>query len=129
MLLVAPSAFGLFDGEWQMLGASRPIKLSQRELCILETLDDAGGPDNYGYLSFRAIASCANLDPKVIRRAVRSLARKGFAQYGKGLWTDDGELAGAGYCCTEAGHNFLFPNLRMLTKEQHDAAHRIERVA
>ena len=47
------------------------------------------------------------LDRSVIRRAIRSLARKGLAEYHKGLVTEDGEFAGAGYCITNEGIKFL----------------------
>lgn len=59
--------------------------------------------EEFGYLSFKGIARRSGLDPKFVRRTVRSLARKGFAEYGRGLWNDDGEMAGSGYCCTKAG--------------------------
>jgi hypothetical protein len=59
--------------------------------------------EDFCFLSFKGVAERSGLDPKLVRRTVRSLARKGFARYGKGLWTDDGELAGAGYCCTKEG--------------------------
>lgn len=38
----------------------------------------------------------------------RSLARKGFAEYARGLWTDDGTPAGSGYACTQSGRNALY---------------------
>ena len=36
-------------------------------------------------------------------RYVRALARKGFAEYFRGLCREDGDFAGAGYCITRAG--------------------------
>lgn len=42
-----------------------------------------------------------------VRRACRSLARKGLAEYHKGLWTEDGEPAGAGYCISKVGIAYL----------------------
>lgn len=84
---------------------SQPIcatpKLSERERAVLEVLVDAGGPDDFGYLSFACIASRGKMDPAIIRRTVRALARKGMAQYEKGLCRDDGEFAGSGYCATQ----------------------------
>jgi hypothetical protein len=59
--------------------------------------------EDFCYLSFKGVATRSGLDPKIIRRTVRSLARKGFAEYGRGLWNDDGRMAGSGYCCTKAG--------------------------
>lgn len=63
--------------------------------------------DGFCYLSFAGIASRSGLDPKLVRRTVRSLARKGFAQYCRGLWTEDGEVAGSGYACTQAGYKAM----------------------
>ena len=57
------------------------------------------------YYSFDPIIVRTGLDRKQVRRAVRSLARRGFAVYARGLWTDDGEPAGAGYACTQAGRD------------------------
>lgn len=92
---------------------SQPIcvtpKLSERERAVLEVLVDAGGPDDFGYLSFANIAKRGKLDPSIIRRAVRALARKGMAQYEKGLCTDGGEFAGSGYCATQAAITALQP--------------------
>lgn len=83
--------------------ARQDVRLSERERKALEALADAGGSEDCGYLGFKAIAQRSGLDPLHVRRTVRALARKGLAKYGKGLWTDDGELAGAGYCATERG--------------------------
>jgi hypothetical protein len=86
----------------------KSIGLSERERAALVVLDGAADDcDDFCYLHFKTIATRSGLDQKVIRRTVRALARKGFAEYGKGLWTDDGEPAGSGYCCTEAGRDFL----------------------
>lgn len=53
---------------------------------------------------FKALASvCPELDPHLIRRTVRSLARKGLTGYAKGLWSEDGAPMGAGYGTTRAG--------------------------
>lgn len=54
-------------------------------------------------LYFREIAKRTRLTIKEVRRAVRSLARKGLAQYERGLFDNDGMVAGSGYSCTEAG--------------------------
>ena len=42
-----------------------------------------------------------------IRLACRRLARKGLAVYLRALWTDDGDVAGAGYGPTEQGRETL----------------------
>jgi hypothetical protein len=55
------------------------------------------------FISFDPLARLTGLDRKTVRRACRALRRKGFAQFGRGLWTDDGEPAGSGYAITRAG--------------------------
>jgi hypothetical protein len=65
--------------------------------------------EEYCYLGFKGIAARSGLEQRLVRRTVRSLARKGFAEYGKGLWTDDGALAGSGYRCTKAGYAAIQP--------------------
>lgn len=53
---------------------------------------------------FSIIAAAAEMKniPEV-RRIVRHLARKGLAEYYKGLCDDGGEFRGAGYCITKQG--------------------------
>jgi len=75
-------------------------KVSEREMMALNAL---AGIDEDHYLNFKSIARRSKLDLKYVRRSVRALARKGLAEYGKGLWTEDGEPAGSGYRCTVAG--------------------------
>lgn len=80
-------------------------KLTPPEHAVLAKLADAS--DEYGggcyFLPFAPIERATGLDRKTVRRACRSLTRKGLAQFARGLWTDEGEMAGAGYGCTEAG--------------------------
>jgi DNA-binding Lrp family transcriptional regulator len=75
-------------------------KISEREMKALNAL--AGTGEEY-YLNFKAIARRSGLDPSHVRRSVRALARKGLAEYRSGLWTEDGEMAGAGYRATAVG--------------------------
>lgn len=82
--------------------------MSPNEIKALKALGEAYNEyEEFCYLSFKGIARRSGLDPKIVRRTVRSLARKGFAEYGRGLWNDDGEMAGSGYCCTKAGYAAL----------------------
>jgi hypothetical protein len=81
------------------------MKLNEHErkvLAVLSASDDDGG----GYYGFDGIMQRIRLDRRIIRRACRSLARKGFAEFGKGLWNDEGP-AGSGYCATRAGRSAL----------------------
>ena len=59
------------------------------------------------FLPFKAISSVTGLDRAQVKRAVRRLARCGFAEYSRGLMSEDGEVAGSGYACTKAGHEHL----------------------
>ena len=78
--------------------------MSPNEAKALGALAEAYSEDeDFCFLSFKGIASRSGLDPKIVRRTIRSLARKGFARYQRGLWTEDGEMAGSGYCCTKEG--------------------------
>ena len=70
--------------------------MSDNEKRVLDFLRDQYNADA-PYCCFDFIKQHTTLDRKVIRRACRSLARRGLAVYGKGLWTEDGEMAGAGY--------------------------------
>lgn len=54
-------------------------------------------------LPFYPICRETKLDRKIVRISCRRLARNGLAKYHKGLWTDEGTPAGAGYAITRAG--------------------------
>ncbi len=83
------------------------MKINDDERKVLGVLAEARADyEDFCYKSFAGIAVCG-LDRKRIRRAARSLSRKGLAEYGRGLWNDDGEVAGSGYCCTKEGAEYL----------------------
>ncbi|KKM23554.1 hypothetical protein LCGC14_1614060 [marine sediment metagenome] len=52
---------------------------------------------------FIPIQDLTGYDRRTVRRHVRALARKGLAEYHRGLCDDEGKPAGAGYCITQAG--------------------------
>lgn len=86
---------------WKAAGAK--LGLTPNELSVLKVLRQAR--DSYldfCYMDFRAICRRTKLNRATVRRACRSLARKGYAQYGKGLWNDQGTPAGSGYAATSA---------------------------
>lgn len=56
---------------------------------------------------FNPIIERTGLQRRVVRRACRSLTRKGLAYFAKGLWTEDGEMVGAGYGATRAGRTLI----------------------
>lgn len=80
----------------------KPIPISDREMQALNALAGSYGGD-FDCLGFKAIARRSKLDPKHVRRSVRALARKGLAEYIRGLWSEDGEPRGSGYRCTANG--------------------------
>jgi len=84
------------------------VKLNDTELKVLTLLVSGGYVfDEPGFLHFRDIAKGTKLERKAVRRACHSLARKGFARYQSGLFTEDGDLYGAGYAATQAGIAFI----------------------
>ena len=70
--------------------------------CLI-ALNDLSAPDGELCLHFKTIMDATGLDRKMVRFQVRALARKGLAEYFRGLFTEDGEVAGAGYCITKEG--------------------------
>ena len=56
---------------------------------------------------FAHIAEYGDAPAHLVRRGVRSLARKGLAEFHQFTWTNDGEPYGAGYSLTDAGQNAL----------------------
>ncbi len=60
-------------------------------------------PDGEMCVPFRVIEHDTGFDRRTVRVHVRRLARKGLAEFHKGLWSEDGGPAGAGYCITKAG--------------------------
>lgn len=89
------------------------IKVSERELQALKTLEEYYSED-FGCLSFKTISEESGLDLKYVRRTVRSLARKGLAEYVRGLFTEEGMAAGSGYCCTTEGVAYM----RKITEQE-----------
>jgi hypothetical protein len=80
------------------------LEVSPNETKVLRFLVDNCDPD-YGCFPFDCIK--VGLDRATIRRACRSLKRKGFTEYERGLWSDEGKPAGAGYRATKAGCSAL----------------------
>ncbi len=85
----------------------QPIKkVSERELQCLEALAEHYSED-CDCLYMRSIARITNLTIPQVRRSVRSLARKGLTKYVRGLFDEDGMVAGSGYCCTQEGSDLV----------------------
>lgn len=75
---------------------------------VLAALDACTRPHGEYCAHFSMIAQEAEIsDVREIRRITRHLARKGYAEFFKGLCNEDGEFCGAGYCITPAGRAAL----------------------
>ena len=89
-------------------------RLTPNDAKVLRALDDcyddyAGG----GFSGFAGIVSRTGLNRRQVRLSCRRLKRKGLAQYARGLWNDDGQVAGAGYGLTEVAHKTLRARLEL----------------
>ncbi len=60
-------------------------------------------PNGEMCVPFKVLERDTGFDRATVRRHVRRLKRKGFAEFFSGLCTCEGEFAGSGYCITEAG--------------------------
>lgn len=86
-------------------------RVSARERNVLAILAEGFDPHEWRAFNFKGIEKRNAVEPWLIRRVVRSLARKGFAQYERALWDEyDGTPAGAGYRCTQAGFDLISTN-------------------
>lgn len=81
-----------------------PPVLSDRERRCLIDMAEQLAPDFYW--PFSLIQERCAVEPGDARRVVRALARKGMTQFRRGLFTEDGEVAGSGYGVTDAGYAF-----------------------
>lgn len=80
-------------------------KLTELDKQALSAFADT--EDDFGYLSFRAIAERSGMEQGHVRRQVRRLARLGLTQFKSGLFTEDGAPYGSGYAITTEGRAAL----------------------
>lgn len=83
------------------------LTVSARERKVLSVLANGFHPFEWRAFNFKGIASGCDVEPHLVRRVTRALARKGLAQYERTLWDEYDGPAGAGYRCTEAGFAWL----------------------
>lgn len=69
--------------------------MTENEAKVLRVLQQQDR--DFGVLGFATICEQTGLERKAVRRACRSLARVGMAEYVRGTCTEDGDLAGSGY--------------------------------
>lgn len=84
-------------------------KTNEKEHKILEKLADEWHPDEWHAYSFKSLAKQTGMEVNEVRRACRSLARKGLAVYERVLVDMDGIPAGAGYRASEEGAALMNP--------------------
>lgn len=84
-------------------------KINEDERKVLEVLAEVYDPEEWRAYNFGGLSRMLGLDRKEVRRACRSLARKGLAKYERALWNEDDGPAGAGYRATEEGAAMMFP--------------------
>ena len=80
------------------------MNLTEKERKVLTALASQtieNGELCYGFDSLVEYAD--GLDRKQIRLGCRSLKRKGLAEFYSGLFNEDGEVAGSGYCISDEG--------------------------
>ena len=75
--------------------------MNKNEIEVLAFL--ATGNEDFGGYCFAPIMEHTKLDRRQVRLACRSLKRRGFAEFFRGMWTDDGEPYGSGYAATLSG--------------------------
>ncbi len=78
-------------------------RLNENERKVLSFLADDYHSDEKCF-PFAPIIAATGLNRAVVRRACRSLSRKGFASFHRGLWTYDDGPGGSGYACTREGY-------------------------
>ena len=84
-------------------------KINENEKKVLTVLASAYGSD-LNCFCFETIINESGLDLKQVRRACRSLKKKGLAEFYRGLFDEDGMAAGSGYCCSEDGNKYIEDN-------------------
>ena len=109
-------------------GSTDEYAKAEEKSCIGNAMESG---EDY-YYAFATLASDTRIDRKAVRRACRSLARKGLTKYAKGLWNEDGEPCGSGYGLTDEGSLFtrsgllcarqMMPSAQcfLLQSEEHD---------
>src|SRR5258708_5451816 len=80
------------------------IRISEREKkCLIALYHQLEYSDKGNCAYARAVAKTTGLEVNEARNALRSLMRKGLVEYHRGLFNDDGFVAGSGWRCSPAG--------------------------
>jgi hypothetical protein len=88
--------------------ASSSVKVNENEhKCLVVLAEDFYDDTEWKAWYMRGIVMETKLELSQVRRAVRSLGRKGLAAYERGLFDDDGMVAGSGYRATTVGKDLI----------------------
>lgn len=79
------------------------VQMSDMQAKCLHALASGTRPHGEMCWHFKSIEDATGLTRVHVKRSVRALFRKGMAEFHKGLCTEDGYFAGAGYCISPAG--------------------------
>lgn len=79
--------------------------LSNDQQVVLKALAESYSTyEGFNYTGFKSLSAHTMMRKARVRVVTRQLARKGLAEYAKGLFTEDGAVAGAGYSVTTLGN-------------------------
>lgn len=84
-------------------------EICENERKVLAALAEDYSDDEWHAWYLRDLVTETKLEIAQVRRACRSLAKKGYAKYERGLFNEDGEVAGSGYRATLAGAALMHP--------------------
>ena len=90
----------------------KKIKINEREretLKILSEISESSGGMCCSFDYISGYSTDSTFDIKVVRRACRSLRKKGLAEFYRGLMNEDGQVAGSGYCISTEGEDYINP--------------------
>ena len=83
------------------------MNINESERKCLKELAEAYSSPEHCVLFFLHFTNYTGLNLTQVRRAVRSLARKGLAEHSAAYDCDDGLMVGSGYILTAAGAEFV----------------------
>lgn len=83
------------------------MNVNQNEWSILVALIRLSHAPSEQFYPFAPIMNAVSLPRALVRRACRSLKRKGLVEYSNGLTNEDGEFRGAGYAITKEGYEYV----------------------
>jgi hypothetical protein len=93
-----------------IMGEIKLARVNENERKVLAALAEWYSDEaEWNAFYLRGLVSETKLELSQVRRSVCSLAKKGLAKYERGLFNEDGEVAGSGYRATLAGAALLNP--------------------